>query len=146
MDTTFDFDVANEELNSARDVNDTIITVDPMDITLNNTVEPETNTTVSDDLTDLIKDLNFTIPDDDSIDNWTSRESSDFTHYLNTTYEPSSSSLVVNVSIQPGSCEKNRCVYGSCKVVGDSYSCYCQEGYSGAYCDVSVKNQKCKSY
>ncbi|GFY13265.1 hypothetical protein TNCV_2335291 [Trichonephila clavipes] len=43
MDTIFDLDVANEELNSTSDVNATIITIDSMDITFNNTVEPGNN-------------------------------------------------------------------------------------------------------
>ncbi|GFR32354.1 hypothetical protein TNCT_196491 [Trichonephila clavata] len=79
--------------------------------------------TITDELTEIVKDLNFTITDDDLIDNWTSRESSDFTYYLNTTYEPSSSSLVGNVTIQPDLCDNNKCVYGSCEVVGQAYRC-----------------------
>ncbi|GFU96896.1 hypothetical protein TNCV_1607831 [Trichonephila clavipes] len=43
MDTIFDLDVANEELNSTSDVNATIITIDSMDITFTNTVEPGNN-------------------------------------------------------------------------------------------------------
>ncbi|GFR30856.1 hypothetical protein TNCT_114921 [Trichonephila clavata] len=38
--------------------------------------DKETNMTITDELTEIVKDLNFTITDDDLIDNWTSRESS----------------------------------------------------------------------
>ncbi|GFQ65440.1 hypothetical protein TNCT_141381, partial [Trichonephila clavata] len=140
--SSFDFNIPNEVLNSTRVANLTTNTINPMNMTLANTLEPETNMTITDELTEIVKDLNFTITDDDLIDNWTSRESSDFTYYLNTTYEPSSSSLVGNVTIQPDLCDNNKCVYGSCEVVGQAYRCNCQKGYSGFHCNESVKNQK----
>ncbi|MEQ2262693.1 hypothetical protein XENORESO_019487 [Xenotaenia resolanae] len=32
-------------------------------------------------------------------------------------------------------CQKNRCVHGACVAKGQSYSCQCNEGYQGQYCD-----------
>ncbi|GFY13217.1 MAM and LDL-receptor class A domain-containing protein 1 [Trichonephila clavipes] len=77
----------------------------------------------------------------------TSSKPSNYTYDFNSTYEPINSTYyrttpALRTTLKHGSCDHNKCLYGSCKVVGQGYSCYCQEGYSGAYCDVPVKSRK----
>ncbi|GFU16624.1 hypothetical protein NPIL_584512 [Nephila pilipes] len=218
--STYYLNTTYELFNFTRDMNTS--TLSPKDITTDNiltTFEPESNETISDNTTETPT----SITDITNRYNWTSNEPSNFTHFLNTTYYPYNTTMIVNVTtVRPGSCRRDsdclnggvcrrtskygyfcdcppnftglwcevnlcegldklchsmgaickiigrnavcecpknkihnpesgicedacdsqKCLHGSCEIVGRYYKCNCHEGYTGFHCDEVIKNKK----